>query len=137
MMSPIGDLTKNQKFVLDVLKKERAPLSAYAILDQLRNDGFRAPLQIYRALDKLIAIGAVHKLESLNAYIACAHPDCDDHHLVAFAICKNCGKVHEFSNHVIEHEVHDHMHKINFRPHATTLEIRGLCENCAEEPSNA
>lgn len=123
-------LTKNQKSVFNLLKNAKTALSAYTILDHLRDQGFRAPLQVYRALDKLIMIGAVHKLESLNAYIACAHPQCEDHHLMAFAICTNCNNVDEFNNTIIEHEVHNIMKKINFRPQATTLEIRGLCEKC-------
>ena len=44
-------LTRNQALVLDTLTRADAPLSAYTILDQLRDDGFRAPPQVYRALD--------------------------------------------------------------------------------------
>jgi len=57
-------LTRNQSLVLDVLLDEKGPLSAYAILDRLRDKGLKAPLQIYRALDKLTQIGRVHRLES-------------------------------------------------------------------------
>ncbi|HSM41507.1 MAG TPA: transcriptional repressor, partial [Afifellaceae bacterium] len=65
--------------VFDTLLAADGPLSAYDILDRLRDKGFRAPLQVYRALDKLLALGLVHRLESLNAFIACAHPDCEGH----------------------------------------------------------
>jgi len=44
-------LTKNQTLVFDVLSHSDGPLSAYTILDKLRDHGFRAPLQVYRALD--------------------------------------------------------------------------------------
>ena len=67
-------LTKNQGLVFDVLSHSQGPLSAYTILDKLRDHGFRAPLQVYRALEKLLEFGLVHRLESINAFVACAHP---------------------------------------------------------------
>jgi Fur family zinc uptake transcriptional regulator len=73
------DLTKNQSLVMGALTNSDGPLSAYTILDQLRDHGFRAPLQVYRALDKLVEFGLVHRLESLNAFVACRHPGCDGH----------------------------------------------------------
>lgn len=51
------DLTRNQTLVFDVLSKADGPLSAYTILDQLRDDGFRAPLQVYRALENCSITG--------------------------------------------------------------------------------
>jgi len=68
-----SDLTRNQSLVFGALSRAEGPLSAYTILDQLRDDGFRAPLQVYRALDKLVETGMVHRLESLNAFVACSH----------------------------------------------------------------
>ena len=59
------DLTKNQSLVMSALSKAEGPLSAYSILDELRDQGFRAPLQVYRALEKLMDVGLVHRLESL------------------------------------------------------------------------
>ena len=53
--------------------------------------GLRAPLQVYRALDKLVETGLVHRLESLNAFVACAHKHCHDDCASAFAICEKCG----------------------------------------------
>jgi Fur family zinc uptake transcriptional regulator len=99
------DLTRNQTLVFDVLSKAEGPLSAYTILDQLRDDGFRAPLQVYRALEKLLDYGLIHRLESLNAFVACAHPQCHQQGLVAFAICEKCGQVTEFSDAAIENLV--------------------------------
>lgn len=45
-------LTPNQQAVWDTLSRAEAPLGAYALLDQLKGRNFRAPLQVYRALDK-------------------------------------------------------------------------------------
>jgi Fur family zinc uptake transcriptional regulator len=130
-------LTKNQALVFSVLTRAAAPLSAYALLDQLRNDGFRAPLQVYRALDKLQESGLVHRLESLNAFIACAHcDDCQDHGhhhgLVAFAICDTCGQVDEFSDQQLEHRLKGWAGKSGFHAAKTTIEMRGQCASCGD-----
>lgn len=125
-------LTKNQSLVFDALSEAEGPLSAYTILDKLRDQGFRAPLQVYRALEKLLELGIVHRLESLNAFVACAHPneDCHGHGLTAFAICESCGQVVEFHDHSIESRIADFAKTRHFKPQKTTIEIKGLCENC-------
>src|SRR5258708_15019740 len=89
-------LTTKQQRVLDTLRQAGAPLTAYALLDQLRDHGLTAPTQVYRALDKLAEQGVVHRLESLNAYVCCSHPDEGSHDFSAFAICDSCGQVDEF-----------------------------------------
>ena len=100
-------LTKNQSLVLEALKASAAPLSAYALLDQLRPSGFRAPLQVYRALDRLIEQGSVHKLESINAFMACCQDHDHGHHhgVAGFAICDTYGQVSEFDDHEICHRL--------------------------------
>ncbi|NTF42287.1 Fur family transcriptional regulator [Rhizobium rhizogenes] len=125
-------LTKNQSLVFDVLTKAEAPLSAYTILDKLRDQGFRAPLQVYRALDKLLEYGVVHRLESINSFVACAHPheDCHSHGLVAFAICESCGQVMEFHDHEVDHRLMDWLKSQKFKAEKSTIEIRGHCANC-------
>ncbi len=117
--------------MLGTLSEAEQPLSAYGILDRLRDDGFRAPLQVYRALDKLTEKGLVHRLESLNAFVACAHPQCHDAGLVAFAICDRCGQVDEFSDEVVKERLGAWSHRTGFHTSKTTIEIRGLCAACA------
>jgi len=126
-------LTRNQGLVFEVLSAAEAPLSAYSILDKLRGEGFRAPLQVYRALDKLLEFGLVHRLESINAFVACAHPheDCHAHGITAFTICESCGKVTEFHDHMIEERLKAFARDRNFKTGKTTIEIRGLCAGCA------
>jgi Fur family zinc uptake transcriptional regulator len=126
-------LTKNQGLVLGVLSDAEGPLSAYTILDKLRDNGFRAPLQVYRALEKLLEFGLVHRLESINAFVACAHPheDCHAHGLTAFTICESCGQVTEFHDPVIEERLKSFARDRNFKGEKTTIEIRGQCAGCA------
>jgi len=130
-MSETSDLTRNQSLVLDTLTGATGPLSAYGILDRVRGDGIKAPLQIYRALDKLVELGLAHRLESLNAFVACAHSH--DHHegLAAFAICESCGRVDEFADDVVEERLAAWSRSTGFRTERTTIEIRGHCKDCA------
>src|SRR5690606_10648064 len=106
-MNASQDLTRNQSLVLGTLSRADGPLSAYTIPDQLRDDGFRAPLQVYRALEKLLGMGLIHRLESINAFVACAHPHCHARGLIAFAICEKCGQVDEFSDEVVQQRLGD------------------------------
>ncbi|MBO6754793.1 MAG: transcriptional repressor [Roseibium sp.] len=125
------DLTKNQSLVMGALSRSDGPLSAYTILDQLRDDGFRAPLQVYRALDKLVEFGLVHRLESLNAFVACRHPGCDDHETVAFMICETCGQVNEISDNTLAKQLKRLATDAGFALKKSTVELRGICSACA------
>lgn len=125
------DLTKNQALVFGSLSKADGPLTAYAILDLLRENGFRAPLQVYRALDKLVAFGMVHRLESLNAFVACKHKGCAEHKTAAFAICDTCGDVSEFSPDDAVALLTRWTEEKGFQLSRTTIELRGCCQGCA------
>lgn len=133
-MARAHDLTKNQTLVLNALTRAEGPASAYTLLDTLREDGFRAPLQVYRALEKLIEYGLVHRLESLNSFVACAHPHDHahghKHGLVAFAICEDCGQVDEFSDAIVEKRLKSWANDHAFKLAKTTIEMRGTCANC-------
>ncbi|WP_428642556.1 Fur family transcriptional regulator [Roseibium sp.] len=124
------DLTKNQALVFGSLSEAGGPLTAYAILDLLRGSGFRAPLQVYRALDKLVEYGMVHRLESLNAFVACSHKGCSGHGTAAFAICEECGDVSEFTPQEAIRLLKAWTEEQGFRLARTTIELRGTCKAC-------
>ena len=127
---PSPTLTRHQTLVLNALQRAKEPTSAYALLEQLRDEGIKAPPQVYRALDKLVSCGLAHKLDSLNAFVACAHPHEHAHGLIAFAICGRCGSVQEFSDQTIEQHLKDLSQAHAFRMESTIVEIRGTCGNC-------
>lgn len=128
-------LTKNQLCVLEKLELASAPLSAYTLLDQLRERGFRAPLQIYRALDALVKAGFVHRLESLNAFVACAgsddHGHAHKHDMTAFAICDKCGQVIELSDAAVGERLDQWVGASGFVANRAVIEFRGTCSKCA------
>ena len=125
-----GELTRNQALVMGELTRAEGPLSAYTILDQLRDEGFRAPLQVYRALEKLVEIGLVHRLESLNAFVACRHPGCDGHATIAFMICQSCGNVSEITDQALAGRLQHLAAEADFVLKKTAIELRGLCADC-------
>jgi Fur family zinc uptake transcriptional regulator len=130
-MNQTPELTRNQALVSAVLAKAEGPLSAYDILDEVRAEGIRAPLQVYRALDALMAAGLVHRLESLNAFVACCRPHRhSEDAMIAFAICEGCGQVSEFSDDEVARRLKSWTSAHAFKPSKTTIEIRGRCHAC-------
>jgi len=127
-------LTKNQTLVFDILTKKQSSLSAYDILDHLRGEGMRAPLQVYRALERLIELDLVHRLESKNSFIACSHKhdqQVDATCLAAFAICDACGSVTEFMNNVVQEQLDEWASNHSFVATKSTVELTGLCGSCS------
>ena len=125
-----ADLTKNQALVMGALSSADGPLSAYTILDQLRDHGFRAPLQVYRALDKLVEFGLVHRLESMNAFVACRHIEGSDHGQTLFMICGTCGKVSEVTDKALTRQLKKLATDAQFVLTKATIELRGTCRSC-------
>lgn len=132
-MTSSKPLTRNQCLVLDTLRETGKPLSAYDILDQLRTEGLKAPLQVYRALGALTKNGQAHRLESLNAFVACAGEECHRSGLNAFAICAKCGNVNEFSDFVLRKRLEDWSDANGFRASHSVVEMHGTCDICSRE----
>jgi Fur family zinc uptake transcriptional regulator len=126
----LEELNDTQKRVHRILSAAQNPLSAYEVLDKLRAKGAVTPPTVYRSLDKLIEKGLAHRLESLNAYVACKHPH--HHEMAAFAICENCGLVTEFSDPSISERLTQWSNDHSFCSKKVTVEIRGLCETCSK-----
>ena len=118
-----------QADVLAVLRRRDAPMSAYEVLDRLRDGNSRlAPPTIYRALGALIEGGRVHRLESLKAFVACK---CEQHRPVPiFSICKECGTVEEAFSWHITNELSKIAGQSGFAPVRQVIEVHGQCARC-------
>lgn len=125
---PRQDLTKNQAAVLDALKSASGALSAYAVLDHVKEQGLYAPQQVYRALDKLIALGMVHRVESKNRFVACCHGPHED--AVAFLICEHCDAVVELPVPQVKTVVGADADKAGFGINELHVEAIGSCKDC-------
>ena len=123
-------LTRNQQIVFDIINKSSEPLKAYTILSNVQKKGIKAPPQVYRALDKLIEIGKIHKIESKSAFVACQNSSCNISKATAFSICESCDEVTEISNSKISKYLSNFAEKAGMEYKKYNLEFFGLCKKC-------
>ncbi len=124
--------TPVRRKALEILLQEHRALGAYEMLDRLRESGFGSqPPVAYRALDFLVANGFAHKIERLNAFIACAHPGAT--HSPAFMICRMCQSVAEAQSAAARGTLGDAARVAGFTIERTVIEAEGICPACAEE----
>ncbi|MEM6729016.1 MAG: Fur family transcriptional regulator [Pseudomonadota bacterium] len=127
-MATKGDIQRAQ--VMAALRASDAPMSAYDILAGLRESNPKiAPTTVYRALNTLIEQGLIHRLESLNAFIAC---QCDAHaHEAILSICDDCGLVEETVAPELLKSMSKVIGKSGFAPSRHVVEVHGRCAECA------
>ena len=124
--------TPVRRKVLEILLQDHRALGAYTILDKLREDGFGSqPPIAYRALDFLVANGLAHKIERLNAFIACAHTN--HSHTPAFMICRLCDAVAEAQSSTARGALRDAARATGFRIERTVVEAEGICPSCIDK----
>lgn len=122
--------TPLRRHVLQALLSSHRPLGAYELIAELARSMPRpAPITIYRALEFLMDNGLVHRIESRNAYLACAH-DHDQAALVAFLICERCGAAGEVPAAPIADSIKAAAVASGFVPKLSVVEITGICAHC-------
>ena len=127
-------LTPMRARVLRLVADAGKPIKAYDLLEQIRDGesaGAAAPPTVYRALDFLLANGFIHKLASINAFVACHHPNAAQHS-VPFLICDHCHSAIELEDASIVATLDAAARSLGFAPQAQTLEVHGLCARCAQ-----
>lgn len=123
-------LTETRRHVLDILLEEHRAFGAYDVLARLSKAGRPAhPPVAYRALDFLVANGFAHKIERLNAFVACPTPS--DGHRPAFLICRDCKIVAEASVPPNEGALGATAERLGFQIESVSIEAEGLCPACA------
>ena len=126
-------LTDNRRAVLLAIWSDHKAHKAYDILETLAQDrpGIKPPT-VYRALDFLVELGLIHRIESLNAYVGC--PDPDHPHEGAFLICDECGRVSEFAGPAIRNAMSGAAKNSDFAVRSLTIEAHGVCTQCRTGP---
>lgn len=121
--------TELRERILKMVWQGHKAVKAYDLLDQLSKEGGSAkPPTVYRALDFLMEHGFVHKIESMNAYVGCPHPD--GKHVSQFLICDKCFDVQEVGASELDPNIIEQATKSGFDIKGQTIEIHGLCAAC-------
>jgi len=124
-------LTPMRRHVLETLLASHKPLGAYEIMEQLADGGRPAPITVYRALDFLRQNNLVHRIESLNAFVACVHNH-DGGDPIVFLICEHCGAVGEAPGGGVGEALKASSRAAGFAPKTPVIEITGICSHCRE-----
>lgn len=122
-------LTKIRRKVLELLVRSDEPAKAYDLLANLDGEGAAKPPTVYRALDFLQSVGLAHKIESLNAYVACGHAS--HNHSAVFLICDNCGGAEELHADATTEALNQETAAAGFKVNNAVIEARGICRDCA------
>lgn len=133
----VGDmdprLTRNERLVLSVLSASKGAMKAYELLSSLKDHGVKAPMTVYRALDRLEEKGLIHKLDAVNAFVVCNHDT--PHPVQTFSICSVCNKVEELEEtgprHLDWRTVQGLADPRRFSTDSVRVELRGICADCA------
>lgn len=129
-------LTPVRRRVLEYLLGEHRALGAYEILDRLRADGLgNQPPVAYRALEFLVSHGFAHRIEKLNAFIACGLPG--QAHQPAFLICSDCGNIAETDTGSTAGGIGLAAKENGFAVDHTVIEVEGTCARCASGSATA
>lgn len=122
-------LTRIRRKVLHLLLESEEPAKAYDLLANLDGEGAAKPPTVYRALDFLQDMGLAHKIESLNAYVACGHTN--HAHSAVFLICETCGAAEELHAVDTSQAIAKETQAAGFKIRTAVIEARGICRKCA------
>ena len=122
-------LTAQRLAILKIIGSSHKATGAYDVLEVMAKQGQRAaPITVYRALDFLISVGLVHRISSLNAFIACHHNHGSNP--VQLLICKACGGVGELELPAVTHALKEAAGKAGFSIDEPVVEVTGVCAHC-------
>ena len=129
-------LTAIRASALQLIADAGRPIKAYDLLDLMRaTHGTAAPPTVYRALEFLLEHGFIHKLSSVNAFVACHHPG-SAAHAVPFLICDICHSATELEDERIVEMLDARARALGFEPRVQTLEVHGTCSDCGVADSS-
>ncbi len=127
-------LMNKRQIVLLALTKSGKALSAYELIDfcKVEFNLVLHPMTVYRALELFHCEHLVHKLNSINKYIACTHT-LGDHDIVQFLICKKCDKVDKINiQKSTLDDLHHNVSHAGFHFVSSQLEVACICKYCHE-----
>jgi Fur family zinc uptake transcriptional regulator len=118
--------------VFEALAGFDRPASAYDITESVsKSQGRRvAANSVYRILDLFVTANLASRVESANAYVANAHPDCL--HDCIFLICDSCGHAVHIDDDKLSGGVREAAEHAGFTAQRPVIEVRGTCGECSD-----
>lgn len=119
--------------VFDALAGFEKPASAYDIAEAVsKAQGRRvAANSVYRILDLFVSANLARRVESANAYVANAHPECL--HDCIFLICDQCGQTVHIDDDTLSGGVREAAKSAGFSAPRPVIEVRGTCNECEQD----
>jgi Fur family zinc uptake transcriptional regulator len=130
-------LTPLRAAVLRIIARSTRPLGAYALLVLLQDEVGRkhTPPTIYRALDFLLEIGSILRVESRNAYILRDHPDRPGSPVLF--LCDTCDSSVAVESPDLADLIESNASTLKFHIARPVIECTGTCDRCAEATADA
>src|SRR5690348_12787611 len=125
--------TEMRAAVFDSLAGFDKPASAYDIAEAVsKTQGRRvAANSVYRILDLFVHANLARRVESANAYVANAHPECL--HDCIFLICDQCGQTVHIDDDSLTGGVRQAAKSAGFTAPRPVIEVRGTCSDCEDD----
>ena len=104
--------------------------SAQEIFDEIRGQGGRIGIaSVYRALEQLVELGLVQRVELGDgiARFEPSHADGDHHHHL---VCDDCGKVEPFSDPGLEQALEQAASRLAYDMQGHEVVLHGHCDHC-------
>jgi Fur family zinc uptake transcriptional regulator len=125
-------LTDLRRLLMEVLLKAGKPLKAYALAEEIALRGRRiTPATVYRILDFLVGRGLVHKVNAINAYVACSERGAPPAHQPLLLVCPSCQKTTEINDPDLSSLLFSKLAGLGHSMEGGSVEVRGRCGFCA------
>jgi Fur family zinc uptake transcriptional regulator len=122
--------TRIRRRVLELIWSNHEAAKAYDLLEHLKSfEPAAKPATVYRALDFLLELGLIHRVESLNAFVGCN--DAENQHELLLLICDKCNTVEERRAAELMQVATREIEAARFVAHRKAFEVHGLCARCA------
>lgn len=124
-------LTPLRQQVLDIFSAVDEPLSAYEVLNKLKQhrEGAEAAT-VYRVIEYFLQHNVLHRIDSQSKFMLCKQSNHEHKRSIIF-VCKKCKKSDEVINSSFYTQL-DNVAKTHhfYIPHTSTIEIKAICKKC-------
>ncbi|MFM7498590.1 MAG: Fur family transcriptional regulator [Candidatus Fonsibacter sp.] len=122
-------MKSNDELILDTIKHNTKPLTAYEILSKVQRVKKIQPMTVYRSLKNLESQGKIHKSNQNKNFLLCKEGDQHNHNPI-LVICKDCGKTEELELNKFNTLLSTLKTKAQFQFQNFQMEVSSTCKAC-------